>query len=430
MINYLNISTFCWLSYCAYRGIRLLQKGSGDTINYVYPIHLLFCGLPLLFNVLLGTPEYTQFPGFAQASEDLLTNVLYCVYVALCPLIWMFFGQNPKNLNPSLRVVAQERFTLSKNMKAFMVFFLVLPIILVILSPGFEMYREYMPYRRLIHAQPLVFRQFHVLVSKACLLGIIAGGSLVAATKNKQVIVAVVPFLAAICWINGKRNAVAFSIVFFLYGLWKNGLVTKFKLIVISMLVSISFFAFSNYYQTQCRFTNETVANKDNVFWYENFRLDYGRDDVIKSAIYCELHPRGVQILNYRGQSVVGLATLFIPRSFYPDKPASYSRYASRAAMFHFPKGTGGITTSVLDESIANFSWFGFLLGPLIVAWVCRIGDKSKQLHVRALTLLIVTCLQVVHVGPWAVAALLWVSLLVFERLSFQANSERSNYVV
>ncbi|MGI9459667.1 MAG: hypothetical protein ACR2NF_06695, partial [Pirellulales bacterium] len=66
--------------------------------------------MPLLLNVLLGTPEYTQFPGFAQASEDLLANVLYCVYVALCPLIWMFFGQNPKNLNPSLRVVAQERF--------------------------------------------------------------------------------------------------------------------------------------------------------------------------------------------------------------------------------------------------------------------------------------------------------------------------------
>jgi hypothetical protein len=228
-------------------------------------------------------------------------------------------------------------------------------------------------------------------------------------------LVVLAPFILAACWINGKRNAVAYAIVLCLYAFWRRGVLRGKRLVIAGAALCTLFVAFSAYYQTQLRFSDEFVQEKDVQFWYENFRIDYGRDDVIKLAICAELNPHALRILEYRGQSLEIIATMLLPRRFWPDKTPSYPAHVTLQAMGQMPRG-GGLTTSVLEEAIANFSWLGCLLGPLLIAAVCRIGDSCRNENTRILTIMVAICLQVVHLAPWAPAAVMWILYVAAEK--------------
>ena len=62
-----------------------------------------------------------------------------------------------------------------------------------------------------------------------------------------------------------------------------------------------------------------------------NMRVDYGRDDVTKMAIYAELYPDELEILEYPFQSFLFTATMYVPREWWSDKPWPYAVYATSA---------------------------------------------------------------------------------------------------
>jgi hypothetical protein len=146
----------------------------------------------------------------------------------------------------------------------------------------------------------------------------------------------------------------------------------------------------------------------------QSFRIDFGRDNGIRLAIFSELNPEYLQILEYRGQSVLFNLTFFVPRSVWPDKPWPYSVYSTAAVFNLRPDYLGwGVTTSWLEEAIANFSWLGFLLGPLLITLVARIGDSTGEPVVSFLTKLVVSLLLTVQLAAWIYLALLWVGALL-----------------
>ena len=154
---------------------------------------------------------------------------------------------------------------------------------------------------------------------------------------------------------------------------------------------------------------------------YNNFRIDLGRDDVIKLAIYAELNPNRVQILDYSGQSLWFNCVCFIPRSLYPDKPWPYAVYVTSAHLMHTRARPLGwtMTTSWLDESIANLSWAGMAIGPALFPIICRLGDRSSSRLTQILTILVGSLFLVVQLIAFLPLFALWiVSLIMANRTS------------
>jgi hypothetical protein len=73
-----------------------------------------------------------------------------------------------------------------------------------------------------------------------------------------------------------------------------------------------------------------------------------------------------------------------------------------------------GITTSWLEEAIANFSWAGLLIGPLMLALLCRIGDGSNDSLTRLLTILVACLFLAVEFSAFATLVGIWLGCVLF----------------
>jgi hypothetical protein len=124
----------------------------------------------------------------------------------------------------------------------------------------------------------------------------------------------------AAMWINGKRHIVMIVAVQFAYILWEKRLIRGMRLLYVATIGILGLALFNHWYLEQFKYVGR-LSQGASRSRYTEFRIDYGRDDVIKLAIYAELHPDQISILEYRGQSMLFYATAFIPRSFFPDKP-------------------------------------------------------------------------------------------------------------
>ena len=77
-----------------------------------------------------------------------------------------------------------------------------------------------------------------------------------------------------------------------------------------------------------------------------------GRDDVTKMAIYAELYPNELEILDYPFQSFLFTSTMYVPRELWSDKPWPYAVYATSALMQIKSQYVGwSMTTGILDET-------------------------------------------------------------------------------
>jgi len=421
-----NILTFLWLLYTLVYATKRMLRGSRNTINFVFPVHFVFCGVPLLLDTVVGTPPHDVMPGFAIATSDPATSLVYCAYVSACPIIWIMFGTAPHSYQDDRSFTITSK-PLSLPTRLLLSLLVALPVILVITSPDPSFYSTYTPHSRHISERwDAAF--YHVFVGKSCLLSIVAASVLLASARQlPSALLASLPFIAATCWINGKRNAVAFALVALLFALWRRTDVSRKTLVVVALLSAVFLGLFSDYYQKELRFSQQfTNRNGSWHFWYDSFRIDYGRDDVIKLTIYSELYPETGRILEYRLQTLPLYIATFYPRRLWPDKPDAYARHLTIKAMDRVPPGGGGLTTSVLEEFISNFGPLGFLLGPLTLIAVSRLGDRSRNLNTRALSVLVTIFLQVVHFAPWAVIGLLWVMMICWEELGKAGTPTRS----
>ena len=66
------------------------------------------------------------------------------------------------------------------------------------------------------------------------------------------------------------------------------------------------------------------------------------------------------------------------------------------------------MTTSWLDESVANFGLAGIFIGPLILGIICRIGHAAKEPVVDATTTLIAILFLTVQLAAFYPLAALW----------------------
>jgi len=423
MLTLVNILTFLWLAAFAGHSLLSMSRGDKRSIHFPIMVHFLFCGLPLLLDELFGKPDYPVFPGFFDATRDTLTSYIYCAYVAFVPLLWKCLLLATKCTgNSELHTRYYQAHLrgippLKPMTRMIMLLLLTSPIFAVITSPDPI---RYIHFSTTLRAQVSdVFLEGHNRVALFTRFSVIAAAVLLANAPPRvwgkmpdlSNAIMTISFMLLSIWLQGKRSLVALALVLYILAVHYRGALRGRKLrayIVASLLI---LFSYSFFFQIYSGRVTRSL--------YENIRVDYGRDDVIKTTIYAELNPEEMRILEYRGQSFLFHLTTLVPRDICPDKPLPYAQYLTSAIFYAYPRFWGwGMTTSILEECIANVGWLGMLLAPLFLAIFCRIGDASNSSLTRLLTPLLACLLLAVELTSFYPLFLLWVVLNSRERIN------------
>jgi hypothetical protein len=421
-IESLNILTFLLLGFWALCALNRMAKGERHSIFFPIIVNFIFCGVPPLLDVIIGKPEYPPMVnGIYEPTRDNFTNVIYCFVVIFATVFFWYFGRSKKT-DDQREINCEESISKSVEpsiMHSFLLvlsfLILIMPIIAWLTSPNPGLYSTYgvgsggTEFSASFLLSKEEYEHYNFVVSPLTQLSLVGAVIIIALQTqfNPKVVLFILPFLLASSWLNGKRNIPVMIAFVFIYIFWEKGWLRGKKFVVSCFSLLLAFMLFSHFYQMNVRNLEESTNSDE---YYTSLRVDFGRDHTIKMAIYAELHPER-PILQYRCQSCVFYPTLFIPRSAWPDKPVNYAIYISQAAiekasLFGFEGWV--LTTSILDEAIANFSWLGIIIGPLIVCLVCRMGDACENAFISALTNLNATLFLVIDLSAFWPLFLLW----------------------
>ena len=419
----LQVVVLVWLVAWTVRAVVRIAGGDTRTVLLVQIIFFLFCGGPLLLDLTYGPPEYSYHWGFIVSQYDRTTNFVYLGYLAAIPVMLDLFGGRSAAGGLKEAIVLELR----PWPRAIAWGVLMLLPASLLLAPRPELFLTYASALRDPTAQGSVL--YYLVISLVAVLAIIAAVLILAARGTRPIERALAaPLLALALWTHGKRSSVALAALLLLYLLWMRGMLRGTRFIAVALSVGLGLAGFSYLYQTRVRDVRTEdldLRSKQASSFYVNTRIDYGRDAGIRQAIFAELNPDRLRILEYRGQSLLFYSLFFVPRSLWPGKPYPYAVYVT-AAMMRAPLRDyrWGITTSILDEAIANLGWIGLVVGPIIPARICAIGDRRRSPFVAILTVTIASLLLVLHAAAFIPLILLWI-LLVWRTKAVKAPAAR-----
>jgi hypothetical protein len=419
--NSLNLFTFAWLAGWAVYASWSMAKGRVHSINFVTIVHFVYSGLPALLDVVVGLPDFRQAPGFYDATRDLPTLAITSFYVCLCPVIWTWAGRPPQR--PGARPKDLAAFLHSPALRALAFCVCLAPLLFVLAAPQPELYFTYAVNLDEDFAAQEAVSTWNVYVNQAGLGCILASALLLLAPRaGLGTLLLVTPPLALVAYIQGKRSGVAVLLLLLLYVLWRWGALRGVRFYAMALVVVAALAGFSSWYQSEYR--SHFVKEEDRYDW---FRVDYSRDHLFKLAIYSELYPEKGKILEYRGQSFLFNLVFLVPRDVWPGKPYPYGVYPTARGFEIEPDYLGwALTTSILEESIANLGWFGLLAGPLILAWLCRTGDSTGNALIQLVTVLLGATLLSVQTSVMLPAIVAWLVLVGWARWGAQAPAPQA----
>jgi hypothetical protein len=381
------------------------MSGDRSTILLVFPVFYVFFALPLVYDLVLGAPLYTDEPGFVYAERDVAVSAVYCLFIALVPIIWSrFLRKGTKGDNHSDKALLKLR-----KLRLPLFIALLMPIALICWAPDPSIYKQYgFVLTENLGKTATDISQFHSYVMASTFIAAIASAGLVAGARRPwRCLILIGPFVAAAVWLNGKRAVLAVVVVMIIASLWLTRRLHGRKMLMAAAASVLLIGCFSYWYQLNFRSIGPALSANDDL--YENLRVDYSRDTRVKMAIFAELHPSIMSILEFRGQSLLFDATLYIPRTFWPGKPLTYACYFTSAMIGSSPQDWGwGMTTSIFDEAIANGSWLGLIAATFFIGFLCRVGDSCSDVIVFLLTAIVASLLLTVEIVAFAPLFLLW----------------------
>lgn len=437
-INLVKIVTFAWLLFWAFLSAKNIIFKRYYSAYLVIIISFLFFGVPLLLDVVIGEPKYSFFAGLDNlrvAVRDETTLLVYCLYIAIVPVI-LWYNGIPKDKENHGRLLVNNqtflvnlagfgnRYKLGKQFKLLIIligyFILFLPIILWAFSPNPGVYSTYgVKGVSMLSEAEDKFHDFIHLSSVLSLGGLI---TIIALQKNKNLSLMNLYFWASVLiptfisvWLNGKRYIIAFVIFALILILLLKKAFSRVKILVFFLGLLLAFGIFSYSYQTSLV---RSVATKQ---VYEISRFDYSRDPMLKLSIYSELNPDKLKILDHRLQTVYHALILHIPRFLWPGKPLPYDYqvYITAASFNISPKDINirsfALTGTWIAESLSNFGWVGAFIGPMTLALVCRFGDSTRNNFLIIFTSFLALNLISLSLGYTVLFLIIWLIFLTRE---------------
>lgn len=368
---------------------RICFQKNCSVSNFIICIVYVFCILPIMLNYFIGIPEYNTvywYKVFISPMNNETISCIYDIYIfASITMLYIYSSEfKPKN--------TQNDKLMFFNSNIFGKIIVLSPFIYILISGTLKNYMVY-------NTQSL--RGFDInnssyftnLIALIFLSLFSYYSSFFKKEKKRKVdYIVFILYNLLIIWIVGKRFIfanIAITILYYLSQLDLKENIRKkiFKLVPIFLMILI---CFSGLYLKVVRPLSDTSF--DSI--YEMLRVDFGRDDVIKYTIEKELI-QNERILEYRGETMLGLLCQIVPRKIWPEKPYPHYMYLTASllnvSIFKLPAGT---TPSYYEMAISNFGYFGIIFAIFTLVLLCYFADKSRSIDTKYIwTMLIVVLL-------------------------------------
>jgi hypothetical protein len=392
--------------YLSVTSAKQILRGELRASDIFIVAHTFVLSMPIALDALWDRPNYSYYRLYNEAINDGPTYGIYLLYMTSCALLLAYSGHRWK-LSSSLHYSAER----VRSLRWLFVVLAISPIVYAAFSPNLEATLSYGYLQQYISAQPqdlqTHYKYLYFLTNVSVVAYFVVMSSL--RTIGLQ---ALLPMLGIVvsCYLNGKRNVVAFALALLIGSLWQRKALTATQL---SALATVLIACYVGYHYAYAKSIRTFMENDEARL--AAIRLDVGHDFDICAAIHRELYPTS-PILEYRGETFLFAAVMLIPREYYPTKPYPYYRYLTAAVQGHpFGDQRWGFTSSFLGEAIANASWFGCIIAIALFLGVGRVVDSSRGLLSKSLGLLMGILLMLVDPSTCIGIGLLWAVALALK---------------
>ena len=396
-VNFFKATVFLLSLYPLLYSLHSFLKGKVNAAVILYPIFFIFYSIHLFLDVLYGVPIYPKkFHSFYLATQNLETVIIYLLYVVSVIAVFTYLQKKRKYILVEGRKRQSLIFLVIKSL------FLLLAIYLslyFVSSPNPLDYLVYGDIRIVTNPEAKTYYSkvaFFSMISGFIILVLRASdGS--GCSKRKRIVYIFILLLDI--YLNNKRLVFSFIPLFYLLEVFfsEKKKIPALKFAISMVLMAVAYYSYANFIKL-----STMVVNNDLIYFY--LRHELGRDDTMQFAIYQTI-VNGREIMEYRGQSFIATILNYFPRDFYSNKPYPYSQYFTNNLLYgRIGAGLLGwsVTTSILDEFVANFHFLGLPLSLVFIAYFIQYIDNQAKINIKLFFMFLFVLLVMLHTSPYA----------------------------
>ena len=343
---------------------------------YVIFVCFVFNCLPIALDIFMGTPNYMVYFGeFERAANNDSVSIIYDIYMLVAMLVlYVYYVKNPVD-------ELEGTFSYSSKFNIIQLLLIFSPLITYFIFIGSIqdlLLNSLLDRKAETNALGLINNLLFISLYFICI-------RYFGKQKNVLTIFALVFFLIMLTMISGKRFIVAVVLMCYFFSYISSRWQGKHKVSMTPILLVVGglFMVFVVYY-----ITNIKVMGDFSGYIYSQLRVDFGREDVTKFVLMREME--GHPILEYRGESVLSLLLMIVPRAIWPAKPFPHYRYlTSELYGVDMDELNSGMTPSIFEMMVANFGYIGMIIAILLLIAIIRFGDRLNNPNLRLLTLIV-----------------------------------------
>lgn len=371
-------------TYVLIDSIIKIIKRDNTVMDYCVLVFYVFNCFPVLLDYIFGIPNYNSwYFRLEEAMNDTNVALIYDIYMLIVLMFFYFY----KILNKRSQEEKKEESIIKKSHRNILILLCLLPHIYILITGNLTNFLGYesLNSRNIGEISIELINLFNQI-------SIIAFSYLYFCAQNvKCNKLILILYTLSIWWIDGKRYIVLTTLIIYVFLYIKSGKMKfDYKRFIKYAVIGISLFSIFYIIYSQDKMKRVYTTSDSEMSFYADFRLNFGRDDVVKFVIKEEFIDKK-PILEYRGQSILYDFVMFVPRSLFLNKPYPHYRYLSAAIydtnIFDIPSG---ITPSIFEMGIANFSYLGIILTPLIMLGICKLADTRKSIIQQSIYLVII----------------------------------------
>lgn len=355
------------------RSLKLIATYTSNSLaDWAIFLLYIFQSLPVALDLFIGIPKYSAWlSGFEDSMSNDAVCVIYDIYILSLFICLMYVSKKSRISND---------FSFSRNIIGFtnwipdfVLFGVILsPAIHVLVSGKISAFTSYNSFGE--RGLPSSFTELNSVLIILAILALIIWYFRSESNLPRLLLFAIFSFV--IIWISGKRYSVITILFSYLYmnvvERRESGRRVNIKALLV--LLGVAVILYSAFYITSIKI----IANSNFESLYASFRIDFGRDDVVKFTIWKEYLLKE-HILEYPLQTVISTIFMVVPRFLFPGKGYPHYRYLT-AALYNTTvlEVHAGMTPSILEMMISNFRFWGMPLCILFLCWYCKKADKAK----------------------------------------------------
>lgn len=419
LFDWLLIIISTLITIYSYR--KIIYNRYSSIAHFVIGVVYIFCCIPILLNYIIGIPNYETvywYKVFIPSMSDIKIGVIYDSYIVVSIIVlYLYTKYYDSKLSRKIGLKILRPTNILNN-NFILILVSLLPFFYILINGKLKNYLNY----GLNINRGILDSNFNRIMSQLILISLISFTYYFFKNKKRSYLVLII-YLFLLIWIQGKRFIIALiGIICFFYlvkGELKKSIRNKLEYII--LIFAFILIIFSYYYLKEIRPLSQT----DFESIYEMLRVDFGRDDVIKFVIEQELILNN-KILNYNGQSFLSTFFVFIPRIFWETKPYQHYVYlTSKILNLSFNNLPAGTTPSWYEMCIANFQWYGIVIGIIFLPIMCWIIDRTKFILLKVIFLILLLALLTQSIDAYISLIFLGVLVLCLTKININIIKEK-----